>query len=98
MCDGADKVIVLRVDPDILKTRLEARDYSDAKIRENLEAEALGVCSAEAYEKYSDKVYELDVTGLTMDEAAGLIEDVIHNGGDYPVGSVDFMDWLISNP
>lgn len=98
LCDGADKVIVLRVDPDILKTRLEARDYSDAKIRENLEAEALGVCSAEAYEKYSDKVYELDVTGLAMDEAVDLIEDVIHNGGDYPVGSVDFMDWLISNP
>ncbi|MBQ2666246.1 adenylate kinase family protein [Methanobrevibacter sp.] len=98
LCDGADKVIVLRVDPDILKTRLEARDYSDAKIRENLEAEALGVCSAEAYENYSDKVYELDVSGLTMDEAVDLIEDVIHNGGDYPVGSVDFMDWLISNP
>ena len=98
LCDGADKVIVLRVDPDILKTRLEARDYSDAKIRENLEAEALGVCSAEAYEKYSDKVYELDVSGLAMDEAVDLIEDVIQNGGDYPVGSVDFMDWLISNP
>ncbi len=98
LCDGADKVIVLRVDPDILKTRLEARDYSDAKIRENLEAEALGVCSAEAYEKYSDKVYELDVSGLAMDEAVDLIEEVIHNGGDYPVGSVDFMDWLISNP
>ena len=98
LCDGADKVIVLRVDPDILKTRLEARDYSDAKIRENLEAEALGVWSAEAYEKYSDKVYELDVSGLAMDEAVDLIEDVIHNGGDYPVGSVDFMDWLISNP
>ena len=98
LCDGADKVIVLRVDPDILKTRLEARDYSDAKIRENLEAEALGVCSAEAYEKYSDKVYELDVSGLAMDEAVDLIEDIIHNGGDYPVGSVDFMDWLISNP
>ena len=98
LCDGADKVIVLRVHPDILKERLKARDYSDAKIRENLEAEALGVCSAEAYDKYSDRVYELDVSSLTMDDAVGLIEDVIANGGDYPVGSVDFMDWLISNP
>ena len=98
LCDGADKVIVLRVHPDILKTRLEERNYSDAKIRENLEAEALGVCSAEAYEKYHDDVYELDVSGLTMDGAAEMIEDVIANGGDHPVGSVDFMDWLISNP
>lgn len=98
LCDGADKVIVLRVDPDILEERLKARDYSDSKIRENLEAEALGVCSAEAYEKYQDKVYELDVSNLTMDESVELIEGVIRNGGDYPVGSVDFMGWLISNP
>ncbi|MBR4448283.1 adenylate kinase family protein [Methanobrevibacter sp.] len=98
LCDGADKVIVLRVDPDILKERLKARNYSDSKIRENLEAEALGVCSAEAYEKYQEKVYELDVSNLTMDESVELIDDVIRNGGDYPVGSVDFMDWLISNP
>ena len=70
LCDGADKVIVLRVDPDILKTRLEARDYSDAKIRENLEAEALGVCSAEAFEKYPDCTYELDISDLEIDEAA----------------------------
>ena len=98
LCDGADMVIVLRVHPDVLKSRLEARNYSDAKIRENLEAEALGVCSGEAYEKYSDKVFELDVTDMGMDDAVALIEDVIANGGDYPAGSVDFMEWLISNP
>ena len=98
LCNGADKVIVLRVHPDILKTRLEARDYSQAKVRENLEAEALGVCSTEAYEKYGDRVCELDVGRMDVDEAVGLIEDVIANGGDFPVGSVDFMDWLIANP
>ena len=95
LCDGADKVIVLRVRPEILEKRLRLRDYSDAKIRENLEAEALGVCSAEAYEKYSTDVYELDVSDLDIEEAASLVEEVIANGGDYPVGSVDFMDWLI---
>ena len=96
LCDGADKVIVLRVRPEILEQRLKARDYSDSKIRENLEAEALGVCSAEAYEKYQENVYELDVSDLTVDEATELIEDVISNGGDYPVGSVDFMSWLLN--
>ena len=98
LCDGADKVIVLRVHPDVLKERLKARNYSDAKIRENLEAEALGVCSAEAYEKYQDKVYELDLTNLAIDEAVDLIEDTIANGKDHPAGSVDFMDWIIKNP
>ena len=98
LCDGADKVIVLRVRPEILKTRLKARNYSDAKIRENLEAEALGVCSAEAYDKYGDKVYEIDVSDLTVDEAVESVEDIIANGGDYPVGSVDYMGWLVENP
>lgn len=95
LCDGADKVIVLRVRPEILEKRLEARDYSESKIRENLEAEALGVCSAEAFEKYPESTYELDVTDLSIDGAVELVEDVITNGGDYPVGSVDFMDWLL---
>jgi adenylate kinase len=98
LCDGADKVIVLRVRPEILEGRLRERNYSDAKIRENLEAEALGVCSAEAYEKYSDRVYELDISNLEIDEAVCLIEGVIADGGDYPVGAVDFMDWLVLNP
>ena len=98
LCDGADKVIVLRVRPEILEKRLKKRNYSDAKIRENLEAEALGVCSAESYEKYTDKVYELDISDLSIDEAVKLVEDVIKNGGDYPVGYIDFMDWLVQNP
>ena len=97
LCNGADKVIVLRVHPDVLKTRLGKRNYSPSKIRENLEAEALGVCSAEAYEKYPNSTYEIDVTGLDIEEAADLISDVIANGGDYPVGSVDFMEWLADN-
>ena len=39
LCDGADKVIVLRVRPEILEKRLRERNYSESKIRENLEAE-----------------------------------------------------------
>ena len=97
LCDGADKVIVLRVNPEMLEKRLMERNYSESKIRENLEAEALGVCSAEAFEKYPESTYELDVTDLGIDEAVELVEDVIENGGGYPVGSVDFMEWLIEN-
>lgn len=95
LLNGADKVIVLRVRPEILEKRLQERNYSESKIRENLEAEALGVCSAEAYDKYADKVYEIDISQLNIDEAIGLVEDIIQNGGDYPAGNVDFMEWLI---
>lgn len=97
LLDGADRVIVLRVEPEILEKRLEGRGYSKSKIRENLEAEALGVCSSEAYGRYGDKVFEVDVSRLTIDEACEVIENIIENGGDYPVGLVDFMDWLLEN-
>ena len=96
LCDGADKVIVLRARPEILEERLKARDYSDAKIHENLEAEALGVCSAEAYDKYGDMVQEIDVSDLTIDEAVSEVEMIIAGEKTYPAGEIDFMDWLIS--
>ncbi|WP_407454194.1 adenylate kinase family protein [Methanobrevibacter sp.] len=95
LCSGADKVIVLRVHPDILRVRLEARDYSESKIRENLEAEALGVCTAEAFDEYSDKISEIDASELSVDEIVDLIDDVILDRREFPAGEVDFMDWLI---
>ena len=98
LCSGADKVIVLRVHPEILRTRLEERNYSESKIRENLEAEALGVCTAEAFDEYGDKIAEIDVSNLSIEEVVDLIGEVILDKIDFPVGEVDFMGWLISNP
>ena len=97
LCDGADKVIVLRVRPEILRSRLEGRDYSEAKIRENLEAEAMGVCTTEAYEIYGEDISEIDVSDLSGDESVDEISCGISCEKDYSVGEVDFMDWLISN-
>lgn len=96
LCDGADKVIVLRVRPEILRSRLEGRDYSEAKIRENLEAEAMGVCTAEAYDIYDENISEIDVSDLTVDEIVDELSFIISGEKTYPVGEVDFMDWLIS--
>ncbi len=96
LLDGANKIIVLRVHPDKLKARLEARNYSEAKIRENLEAEALGVCSAEAYDKYGEKTQEINATDLSIDEMVDEVERIISDDVTCPVGEIDFMDWLIS--
>ena len=96
LCLGADKVVILRVRPEILESRLKARDYSEAKIRENLEAEAMGICSAEAYEIHGDCVSEIDVSDLSIDETVDLVEDIIF-GESYPVGNVDFLDWILNN-
>jgi len=96
LLDGADKVIVLRANPEILEERLKARNYPSSKIHENLEAEALGVCSAEAYEKYGENVQEIDVSELSIDEVACEVEKIIADEASYPVGEIDFMEWLMS--
>ncbi len=95
LCNGADKVIILRVHPDILEKRLANRNYSESKIRENLEAEALDVCGAEAYEKYDEKVCEIDASNLAIDEIINDVVDVIFDKKDFPFGKIDFMHWLI---
>ena len=95
LCEGADKVIILRLEPEILKKRLEKRNYSEAKINENLEAEALGVCSIEALDNYDDNIIELDLTGLDIDEAVELVQKAIDGEVSFPVGSVDFTQWIL---
>ncbi len=97
LCNGADKVIVLRVRPEILQSRLEGRDYSNAKIRENLEAEAMGVCTAEAYQIYGENISEIDVSDLTVDETVEILIQVILSKETCGFGQIDFMDWLINN-
>jgi adenylate kinase len=97
LCDGADKVIILRVHPDVLRPRLEARKYSQSKVRENLEAEAMGVCTAEAYEIYGEDVQEIDATELGVEEIVDLISGIIIGEIKLSVGEIDFMDWLISD-
>ena len=96
LCEGADKMIVLRLNPSILKGRLEERNYSASKIQENLEAEALAVCSAEAYEIYGDEVNEFDVSEKSIEEIRDLILAIATDNLECPVGSIDFMDWLLT--
>lgn len=95
LCEGADKMIVLRLNPDILKTRLEERAYAKSKIDENLESEALAVCSAEAYEIYGDKAHEIDASGKSIEEIRNLILEIATDNLESPLGSIDFMDWLL---
>ncbi|MBR5502925.1 MAG: adenylate kinase family protein [Methanobrevibacter sp.] len=96
LCEGADKMIVLRLHPSELEKRLKERNYSDSKIKENLEAEALAVCSAEAYETYGENASEIDTTIKSMDEVLELIINIMSGDLNSPVGSIDFMDWFLN--
>lgn len=95
LCDGCDKCIILRLNPSILKERLKDRNYSESKINENLEAEILDVCSIEAYNIHSDKVNEIDTSNKSIDEVLSLVEKIILDKIDFPVGNISFIDYLL---
>lgn len=95
LLSNPDFIVILRCNPSILEERLAERDYSDTKIRENLEAEALAVCSCEAFDLHDDKVNELDVSDLDIDETLLKIENIIFNNQSFPVGEVDFMNFFL---
>ena len=78
--DKIDKVIVLRCDPQVLEKRLESRNYSKNKVRENLEAEAIGVIYSEAIE-IIDKtnVFQIDNSTRKPQETANIIEKDIND-------------------
>jgi adenylate kinase len=95
-CPESDLVIILRAHPSILEERLKLRDYSISKIRENLEAEALAVCSVEAHQIHKDKVHEIDTGALSPEEVVEVIIQIINGKKSFPAGNIDFLDWIIN--
>ena len=57
----------------------------------------MGVCTAEAYDIYGEDISEIDVSDLTVDEIVELIIKVVNGDIEFPIGEVDFMDWLIDS-
>ena len=92
--DDADLVVVLRANPSVLEDRLKLRRFNQAKIQENIEAEAIDVCSFEAVEIHGDKVNEIDTSDKTPEEVVNLIIKVINGDKHFPAGKVDFLDYL----
>ncbi len=86
-----DLVIVLRASPAALRERLRPRGWSPAKIRENVEAEALDIILAEAMGTQK-KVYEIDTTNMTPMQARDAVLEAIKGTDKYSPGSVDFSE------
>ena len=71
-----DSVIVLRCHPDVMKGRLEARGYSEEKVRENIQAEVLDVILFEAVES-GIPTFSVDTSHGIVERTADEIEDVM---------------------
>lgn len=67
----ADLTIILRTSPSELEKRLKKRGWSESKIKENIEAEAMGVISNEA------NAIEIDTTKKSPQENVKEILNII---------------------
>lgn len=83
-------IIVLRCNPDVLAERLRARGYSEAKVKENVQAEVLDVILCEATDT-DIPVYEIDCTEGTPSDAVDLIVRILN--GDTEICSPGQTDW-----
>lgn len=91
-----DLIIVLRCRPSVLRQRLEERGYSEAKVRENMEAEGCDVILIEALER-CEAVYEIDTTERDPGSVADAVLEII--GGErekYCPGTVDWSEEVLS--
>lgn len=88
----ADYCVVLRFEPGELRQRLEKRGYSDEKIDENVESEALDIILQEAVEK-QENVIEVDTTGRNVEDVVEEVEERIEEG-DTGYGGIDWSGRL----
>jgi adenylate kinase len=93
---NAELVLVLRTNPRVLEERLSRRGWLEAKIRENLEAEALDVCTWEAFHIHGDNVQELDTSTINPEKAVKIVLEIIKGEKSFSVGNVDFSEYLES--
>ncbi len=90
-----DLVVVLRAHPDELRRRLEARGYPPSKIRENVEAEAMGLIVSEAVNIHGvERVVEIDTTERGVDDVAEIFWKALKTPDHYRP-RVDYMEEIL---
>src|SRR5207245_4790220 len=88
--------IVLRCHPRVLADRLRARGWAEAKVGENVEAEAIDVITQEAVARVPF-VYEIDTTSATAGAVADIVLAILQGRveGRGP-GHLDWSDEVLS--
>ncbi len=89
-----DLSIVLRCHPEALGERLVTKGWDAAKVRENMEAEALGVVTHAAMEK--TRTFEVDTTSASAEENARVVSDILSGKGrGHEAGTVDWSEVIL---
>lgn len=86
-------VVVLRTRPEVLNERLKERGYSKKKIKENLEAEALGIIISEAVESHDiENIYEIETTDISPSETVRILLKAFKDDESLRPGSIDWLE------
>lgn len=90
--EWASFIFVLRRAPWVLRKELESRGYGDDKIRENLDAELVGVSLSDAIEAYEpDGICEIDTTARNLEEIADEIVSIVKGENKCHHGHIDWL-------
>lgn len=90
-----DKIVILRCRPDVLRERLAPRGYSEEKIRENAEAEALDVILIETVDSFaSEQIYEIDTTSTDSESVVRSILSFAKGASPASFGSLDWSEYI----
>ncbi|MFB6116321.1 MAG: adenylate kinase family protein [Candidatus Nanosalina sp.] len=87
-----DYCVVLRCRPDVLRERLEKRDYSSEKVEENIESEKMDLILSQAV-RNQEKVFEVDTTGKDVEEVVDEVRKGIENREE-SYGVVDWSEFI----
>ncbi|MFX1243651.1 MAG: adenylate kinase family protein [Promethearchaeota archaeon] len=92
-------LVVLRCNPLTLTQRLKTRGWSTDKILENIQAEILGECTAQALARHSQhQIFEIDTTTLKPSEVVEVIHKILAGTGrQYSVGEISWLRSLDPN-
>jgi len=73
-----DKIIILRLDPNIIAKRLSKRSYSKQKINQNIESECLDYCTIISQKNYArNNIYEIDMTKKSTTSNLNSLKNII---------------------
>ena len=86
-----DVFIVFRASPYELRRRLIKKGFDNAKINENVEAEALDVILIEALEM-NDNVHEINTSDKDVAEVASCVIQILNGSDNYRPGSIDWSE------
>jgi adenylate kinase len=89
-------LVILRCNPIILTQRLRKRGWSEEKIIENIQAELLGECTAQALIRHERRqIFEIDTSEKTPPATVIAIENILAGKGNhYAVGQISWLHRL----